>query len=129
MSIVGINPCVSCGACCALFRVSFYWSEIDPVCGGKVPAALTNKLNAHRVSMKGTDSQQPRCVCLQGIVGEQVYCDIYPLRPSTCREFTHAWQDGAANERCDNARLAWNLPPLPAPNPIEPIQPDTPRAA
>ncbi|THB82127.1 YkgJ family cysteine cluster protein, partial [Pantoea allii] len=21
------NPCVSCGACCAHFRVSFYWAE------------------------------------------------------------------------------------------------------
>jgi Fe-S-cluster containining protein len=21
------NPCLSCGACCASFRVSFYWRE------------------------------------------------------------------------------------------------------
>ncbi|MDX1269447.1 MAG: YkgJ family cysteine cluster protein, partial [Oceanisphaera sp.] len=22
------NPCLTCGACCAFFRVSFYWGEI-----------------------------------------------------------------------------------------------------
>ncbi|EFG2122847.1 YkgJ family cysteine cluster protein, partial [Escherichia coli] len=21
------NPCMTCGACCAFFRVSFYWAE------------------------------------------------------------------------------------------------------
>ena len=24
-----LNPCVTCGACCAHFRVSFYWAEAD----------------------------------------------------------------------------------------------------
>ncbi|WP_374212354.1 YkgJ family cysteine cluster protein [Thiothrix subterranea] len=23
------NPCMTCGACCASFRVSFYWGETD----------------------------------------------------------------------------------------------------
>ncbi|EEX7666747.1 YkgJ family cysteine cluster protein, partial [Escherichia coli] len=23
------NPCMTCGACCAFFRVSFYWAEAD----------------------------------------------------------------------------------------------------
>ncbi|EAX0008081.1 YkgJ family cysteine cluster protein, partial [Salmonella enterica] len=22
-----LNPCMTCGACCAYFRVSFYWAE------------------------------------------------------------------------------------------------------
>ncbi|MBB8903342.1 YkgJ family cysteine cluster protein, partial [Escherichia coli] len=22
-----LNPCITCGACCAFFRVSFYWAE------------------------------------------------------------------------------------------------------
>jgi hypothetical protein len=30
------NPCVSCGACCAHFRVSFYWAEADDAPGGIV---------------------------------------------------------------------------------------------
>ena len=37
----GANPCESCGACCAQFRVSFYWSESDAHPGGRVPASLT----------------------------------------------------------------------------------------
>ncbi|RBD09468.1 YkgJ family cysteine cluster protein, partial [Xanthomonas oryzae pv. oryzae] len=24
------HPCLTCGACCAYFRVSFHWSEADP---------------------------------------------------------------------------------------------------
>ena len=24
-----LNPCVSCGACCGYFRVSFYWAEAE----------------------------------------------------------------------------------------------------
>ncbi|WP_142908916.1 CxxCxxCC domain-containing protein, partial [Klebsiella pneumoniae] len=24
-----LNPCMTCGACCAFFRVSFYWAEAD----------------------------------------------------------------------------------------------------
>ncbi|EKJ0223351.1 YkgJ family cysteine cluster protein, partial [Escherichia coli] len=23
------NPCMACGACCAFFRVSFYWAKVD----------------------------------------------------------------------------------------------------
>jgi len=35
------NPCLSCGACCAAFRVSFYWREADGgESGGAVPPAL-----------------------------------------------------------------------------------------
>jgi len=27
MSVVSFNPCIDCGACCALFRASFYWAD------------------------------------------------------------------------------------------------------
>ena len=39
-----MHPCLTCGACCAHFRVSFHWSEADPEQGGAVPAALTEPL-------------------------------------------------------------------------------------
>lgn len=35
-----LNPCMTCGACCACFRVSFYWAEGDDA-SGRVPASLT----------------------------------------------------------------------------------------
>lgn len=38
-----INPCMTCGACCAYFRVSFYWAEASDG-GGTVPVHLTEPL-------------------------------------------------------------------------------------
>ncbi|ENO4720751.1 YkgJ family cysteine cluster protein, partial [Escherichia coli] len=38
------NPCMTCGACCAFFRVSFYWAEADDA-GGNVPVSLTEQIS------------------------------------------------------------------------------------
>ena len=111
------NPCVSCGACCGLFRVSFYWGEADDAPGGRVPAALTEQVTPHLRAMRGTHPQPVRCVALTGDLGQQVGCSISPLRPSTCREFS-AWQeDGTPNPVCTHARARIGLPalaPIPA---------------
>jgi Fe-S-cluster containining protein len=109
------NPCIACGACCAHFRVSFYWSEADVAAGGVTPAHLTTKATAHRADMSGTEKQPARCVALQGEIGKDVRCEIHPLRPSPCREFQASWVDGVHNERCDRARAAHGLPPLSPP--------------
>lgn len=129
MSVIAVNPCLNCGACCAYFRISFYWAEAAPELGGTVPAGLTEQLTPSRAVMTGTAGRNPRCVCLAGSVGATVQCTIYPQRPSTCREFDYSWQHGQANERCDRARAAHGLPPLPAPSPATPHQPVAPRAA
>lgn len=113
------NPCISCGACCAHFRASFYWSEADPVAGGTVPPELVDKLNDRFVVMKGTNCGTPYCVSLSGTIGEQVGCTIYPLRSSVCRDFPYSWQDGEHNPRCDQARAAWGMPPLRNPAEIQ----------
>jgi uncharacterized protein len=107
-----VHPCLTCGACCAFYRASFYWAEADDVEGGTVPAYMTEKLNDFRRAMKGMSGSNPRCIALQGTIGEQVYCSIYELRASACREFPVSWEFGAPNERCDQARMAWGLPPL-----------------
>jgi Fe-S-cluster containining protein len=109
------NLCLSCGACCAHYRASFYWIEAEPALGGTVPAELSVRLNAHELCMKGTEGSHPRCVALQGEIGVRVRCDIYEKRSSTCRNFEMAWEDGQPNERCDRARLAWGLIPLSSP--------------
>jgi len=98
--------CLSCGACCASLRVSFYWAETDAHPLGSVPQALTKQLTPHYVCMKGTDSPPLRCVALEGKVGEQVSCSIYALRSSTCREFE------AGTEECNRARAKHHLPPI-----------------
>lgn len=104
--------CLTCGACCATFRVSFYWSEAELDLGGIVPIALTEKLNDFRRAMRGTNQPRPRCIALEGDVGHCVTCTIYPNRPTPCRDFPVSWSNGEANEECDKARSAWGLPPI-----------------
>lgn len=104
-----LHPCLRCGACCAHFRVAFHWSEAEALLGGKVPPELTEKLDHHRVAMRGTNTSQPRCTALQGVVGEAAYCGIYPQRPSVCREMQPSWEFGAISAQCDKARLAHGL--------------------
>jgi len=107
-----INPCVSCGACCAYYRASFYWTEANDTEGGTVPVEMTDRLDLHRRVMKGTNRPQPRCIALQGKIGSCVKCSIYDVRSSVCREFMYSGQNGIPNDRCDKARAAWGLPPL-----------------
>jgi Fe-S-cluster containining protein len=107
------NPCVSCGACCAFFRVSFYWGECTSA-GGLVPDELTVQVSPNHVAMLGTDSKPTRCTSLAGDIGCSVGCTMYEQRSSTCREFEASWETGSHNEACDRARAHHGLPPLEA---------------
>jgi len=113
------NPCLTCGACCARFRVSFYWGETDAVKGGKVPFVLTEQITRFRLCMQGTNQKSPRCVALKGEIGKRVACTIYASRPSTCREFGIRWESEkicltrTEFDRCNQARATWGLPLLP----------------
>lgn len=97
------NPCLGCGACCATYRVSFYWAE-----GRHLPEALVEQLNDVMACMAGTNQPAPRCAALEGAVGCGVRCRIYAQRPSPCDEL----QPG--EDRCNRARARHGLPPLPA---------------
>ena len=120
------NPCLTCGACCAYYRASFYWAEANDA-GGTVPVELTEKLNGFRRVMKGSNQKNPRCVALLGEIGQSVGCSIYELRSSVCLEFDVSWLNGVHNERCDRARAAWGLEPLPAPVAVPGEDPDAPK--
>lgn len=109
------SPCLDCGACCASFRVSFYWGESDEHPGGTVPAALTTPVAPMRLAMRGTDRTTPRCTALDGEIGRSVSCRIYARRPSPCREFNWHGEQGEHNERCNRARQRHGLPLLPDP--------------
>lgn len=104
--------CTTCGACCASFRVSFYWAEAADAPGGTVPVELTEPVSLHIRCMRGTNGRSPYCVALRGTVGEQVECAIYPLRSSTCREFDAWLADGSPDPRCQEARRRRGLPPV-----------------
>ena len=110
MSVQDENPCISCGLCCSNFRVSFYHGEVEGMPFGFVPADLVEKLNESRACMKGTSQKNPRCIALNGTLGEQVACTIYAQRPTPCREFEVWEEDGAVNERCHALRKAAGLP-------------------
>lgn len=105
------NPCLTCGACCAFFRVSFYWAEADDA-AGHVPAHMTEPVNAHLRCMSGTNQKNPRCCALTGQPGVQVSCAIYHQRPDTCREFDPVDERGLPNDACQRARAHYGLPPL-----------------
>ncbi|MCI5121461.1 MAG: YkgJ family cysteine cluster protein [Candidatus Electrothrix sp. AUS4] len=121
-----INPCLTCGACCAFFRASFYWAETASGTHGGVPDHLTEKLNDFRVQMKGMKGEHPRCIALTGELGQGVCCSIYEQRASVCRDFPPSLLDGVVNERCDKARMAHGMEPL---SPADWGLEDFPRAA
>lgn len=109
------NPCLSCGACCAHFRVSFYCGEIADGSGaGMVPPELVSQVGPLRAAMRGTENGHGRCIALRGEIGSpNVHCGIYEQRPSPCREFD-SWQaDGSPNPDCQRVRALFGLPPLP----------------
>lgn len=106
------HPCLSCGACCAHYRVAFHWSETEPAPAPHVPAELTAPVDPHRIAMRGTLAAPVRCVALAGAVGRDAHCTVYARRPSPCRALQPAWAHGAPSPQCDRARLAYGLAPL-----------------
>jgi len=117
------NPCLQCGVCCTLFRVSFYWGEADDATPGGVPVGLTEQLTAHRLMMKGTGAPPHRCVALEGELGKSVRCSIHQNRPSPCRAFEASWANGAPHDRCDEARARYGMPPLKPEDWLDPVSP------
>lgn len=116
------NPCLTCGACCAYFRVSFFWGECQSA-GGTVLDSSVVAINSTFVAMLGTDQKPVRCTALMGTVGEDVRCTMYDNRSSSCQNFHASWALGERNADCDAARAAYGLEPLDPP--LEPsVSPD-----
>ncbi len=115
------NPCTSCGACCSYFRVEFYWRETEKNSEHQVPEHLTEDLNSFKKCMKGTlEKSGNRCVALTGRIGKQVACTNYKNRPTPCRNFQASYADGKTpNRRCDEARAAKGLAPIPRPDSLQ----------
>ena len=99
--LVTPDSCLSCGACCAHYRVSFYWAE-----GLNLPEHYTEPVTAVYSCMAGTNQAQPRCVALTGELGLGVSCSVYHARSSTCKEVQ------AGDEQCNKARAAYQMIPL-----------------
>lgn len=97
--------CRECGACCAFFRVSFYWAEALAV---GLPDHLLEQVSPWHACMAGTGRRAPRCLALAGELGREARCTVYAQRPVPCREL----QPGDA--KCIHARHAHALPPIAA---------------
>ena len=104
--------CLSCGACCAAFRVDFHREDLATSDYQGVPVALTVPLTATLYRLRGTDEAPPRCVALAGEVGQQVHCTIYEQRPGPCRDFAPYAPLGIGDDACDRARRRYGMPPL-----------------
>lgn len=110
------NPCLTCGACCAFYQVTLYWTETTYADPNGVPLALTEDVDAFTLAMKGTLGDHPKCQALAGTIGESVRCTIYPRRPGICRDFPATGINGFRNPKCGAARARWGLAPLPMPD-------------
>jgi hypothetical protein len=104
------NICQQCGACCAFFRVSFYWAEATQL--GLSDSSM-ERVSTHLACMNGTNQPTPRCHALHGEVGKQVTCSVYAARPSPCRET----QPG--DEQCNKARARHGLAAIGTQDPPE----------
>jgi Fe-S-cluster containining protein len=106
------HPCRSCGACCAFFRVEFYWREAGDA-PDAVPIELVEEAGPHKMRMKGTNQKKAlRCIALEGQIGREVGCKIYHQRATPCHEFSASYENGEHNPRCDQARRGHGLAPL-----------------
>ena len=108
-----LHPCQKCGACCASYRVSFYWMEAEPNVENAVPVGFYEDVNLRMRCMAGTNAKhQPKCSALTGRIGQNVTCQIYHNRPSPCRNFKASYEMGIKEPRCDEAREKHGMPPL-----------------
>lgn len=108
-----LHPCQTCGACCAYFRVAFYWREAEEGSQHNVPRQLTTDLDSNQRCMQGTDHKhKPKCIALEGRIGQFANCKIYLNRPTPCRSFQASYEDGFQKIRCDEARAKHGLKPL-----------------
>ena len=110
----GSVDCRNCGACCASFRVSFYWAEADAI---GLPEGLLEQITPWHVCMTGTNSALPRCFALTGEIGKHVVCRLYEQRPSPCREVQ------AGDTQCARARRRYGLPAIAIDAPPSPGSP------
>lgn len=96
------HPCLSCGACCASYRVSFHWAEAPD----SLDEALLHRLGPRQLCMRGTEHDAPRCIALQGEIGRAVSCKVYVHRPPPCDELK------PGQPQCQRARARHGLPAL-----------------
>jgi Fe-S-cluster containining protein len=108
---IKLHPCLTCGACCNTYRVSFHYSEMLSESHG-VPETMSTQTTPYQNAMNGTDQENPRCVAFIGNVGEVSSCSIYKNRPGCCRLFKASFENGTRSIECEKCRIKSHLTPL-----------------
>ena len=106
-----LHPCLTCGACCNSYRVSFHYSEMLSESHG-VPEEMSVQTTPYQNAMLGTNLEFPRCIAFVGEVGEVSSCSIYKNRPGCCRLFKASFENGERNPACEESRAGKSLRPL-----------------
>lgn len=78
-----------------------YPDEVAPL--GGVPREMVESVGG-AFCMQGTGRFPPRCIALEGELGQAVRCTIYDQRPLVCREFNEYELDGTPNPSCFKLR-------------------------
>ena len=97
------HPCLSCGACCASFRVDFAVYEMQAM-GGTVPDGLALDVNGSTCRMRGTEQVPIRCADRPG--GPAGGVQHLRTAPAPSLEFS------AGDYACHKARARHGLAPL-----------------
>ena len=71
-----------------------------------MPEHYTEPVTAVYLCMVGTNETSPRCIALEGTIGEHVSCGMYEQRSSSCKEVQ------IADDQCNKARRAYNMIPF-----------------
>lgn len=71
-----------------------------------MPEHYTEPVTSVYSCMARTNQKNPRCIALEGSIGEQVSCGMYELRSSSCKEVQ------IADAQCNKARMAHNMIPF-----------------
>ena len=95
-----MNPCRSCGACCAFSPDWPRFTTEDDAVLARIPEELVAR-DGSRMRCLGD-----RCSALRGEVGMATSCAVYEMRPEVCRDCVPG--DGA----CLMARERFGLPPI-----------------
>ncbi|MEI6985371.1 MAG: YkgJ family cysteine cluster protein [Rhodospirillaceae bacterium] len=75
--------CRNCGVCCSY---SEWWPALkqgDKIERSNIPDAFVHSDGTRMLS------NENRCTALQGSIGQNVKCDVYHVRPHSCRAFRY----------------------------------------
>ena len=97
-----VPDCIPCGACCIYgLVIPINRREPEPL-KRYLEIALddADDVVIERVFERGADG---RCINLDGVVGQEIGCGVYPDRPQICRDFD------AGSDRCFGYRRMYGI--------------------